>query len=73
MRKSVQIRTWDTHRTDQRTKCEIYKRKIGACAPGNKQIIFEMASYEPLHGFGWKPLPKFIENKKAVINIKKHR
>ena len=29
-----------------------------------------MAAYEPLSGLFWKPLPKFIERKQAIDNIK---
>jgi hypothetical protein len=29
-----------------------------------------MSSYDPLNTRSWKPLPKFIANKKAIINIK---
>ena len=34
------------------------------------KLYLKMATYEPLRGSSWKPLPKFIKNKKAVINIK---
>ena len=29
-----------------------------------------MAAYEPLSGLSWKPLPKFIDRKYAIVNIK---
>ena len=34
------------------------------------KLYLKMASYQPLSGRSWKALPKFIENKKAVVNIK---
>ena len=29
-----------------------------------------MVKYAPLEGRGWKPLPEFLEKKKAILNIR---
>ena len=34
------------------------------------QFILKMVKYQPLEGSGWQPLPKFLDNKKAIINIR---
>ena len=33
------------------------------------QFTLKMVKYAPLEGRGWQPLPKFLSNKRAVINI----
>ena len=45
------------------------REKSGLALAGINKLYLKMASYEPLHGLAWRPLPKFIENKKAVVNI----
>ena len=42
--------------------------KSGLAFTGINKLYLKMASYERLHGFGWKPLPKVIEHTKAVVN-----
>ena len=46
------------------------KDKSGLVLAGIKTLFLKMALYNFLKGRKWKPLPKFIENKRAVVNIK---
>ena len=47
------------------------REKSGLTLAGINKLYLKMASYEPLHWLSWRPLPKFIERKQAVVNIKK--
>ena len=46
------------------------REKSGLVLAGINKLYLKMAAYEPLHGLSWKPLPKFIERKQSVVNIK---
>ena len=44
--------------------------KSGLRLLGVRQFLLKMVKYLPLKDSGWQPLPKFLENKKATINIR---
>ena len=44
--------------------------KSGLKLSGINQLILKMSSYDPLRARSWTPLPKFLANKKAIVNIK---
>ena len=46
------------------------REKSGLALAGINKLYLKMASYEPLHGLAWRPIPKFIERKQVVVNIK---
>ena len=46
--------------------------KSGLRLAGVIQFILKMVKYHPLEGSGWQPLPKFLEKKNTVINIRNH-
>ena len=43
--------------------------KSGLRLAGVLQFILKIVKYAPLQGRGWKPLSKFLSNKKAIVNI----
>ena len=44
--------------------------KTGLRLAGVLQLVLKMVKYQPLQASKWRPLPKYLENKKAIINIR---